>query len=175
MAYRMTDLMTYLRMARRVVISFAALALALMLAGAAYADAVAEAKSVNDAFNKAFEACDIPAVMELYEDDAVVIWPGQGEFALGKPAFEKIVKGYCASPSKPSIKVVSSDARQVGLDHIIHFGQLDVTMTGPDGKPATLRLRTSELLHKSHGKWRYEVDHASAGLPPPASDGGKAQ
>jgi uncharacterized protein (TIGR02246 family) len=171
----MTDLMTDLGMTRRVAISFAALAVSLMLTGAAYADAVAEAKTVNDAFTKAFEACDIPAVMELYENDAVVIWPGQGEFALGKPAFEKIVKGYCASPSKPSIKVVSSDARPVGLDHIIHFGQLDVTMTGPDGKPTTLRLRTSELLHKSHGKWRYEVDHASAGIPPPAADGGKAQ
>jgi uncharacterized protein (TIGR02246 family) len=168
--------MTDFRMTRRVAVSFAALAVSLILAGAASADAVAEAKTVNDAFTKAFEACDIPAVMELYENDAVVIWPGEGDFALGKPAFETIVKAYCSAPSKPSIKVVSSDARAVGLEHIIHFGRLDVTMTGPDGKPATLRLRTSELLHKSHGKWRYEVDHASAGLPqPPAADAGKTQ
>src|ERR1700693_3953916 len=99
--------MTDLPMARRVAFSFAALALSLMLAGAAYADAVADAKTVNHAFTKAFEACDIPAVMDLYESDAVVIWPGQGEFALGKPAFEKIVKGYCRTPSKTSHKVVS--------------------------------------------------------------------
>lgn len=168
--------MSDLPMARRLAISFAALAMSLMLGGAAYADAVGDAKTVNDAFTKAFEACDIPAVMDLYENDAVVIWPGQGEFALGRPAFEKIVKAYCSAPSKPSIKVISSDARPVGLDHIIHFGQLDVTMTGPDGKPAILRVRTSELLHKSHGKWRYEIDHASAGLPqPPSADGGTAQ
>ncbi len=135
---------------------------------------MAEAKALNDTFTKAFEACDGPAVMSLYEDDAVLIWPGQGEFAIGKPAIKKVIKGYCASSSKPSIKVISSDARQVGLEHIIHFGQLDTTIAGPDGKPVTMRIRTSELLHKSHGKWRYEVDHASAGLPSAAGpDAGK--
>jgi uncharacterized protein (TIGR02246 family) len=158
----------------RVTLSVVALLFSLMFAPAAHADAVTEAKNVNDAFNKAFEACDVPAVMDLYEENAVVIWPGQGEFAIGKPAFEKIVKVYCSASSKPSVKVISSDARPVGRDHIIHYGQLDVTTPGPDGKPATMRIRTDELLHKSGGKWRYEVDHASAGLAPaPGADGGK--
>jgi uncharacterized protein (TIGR02246 family) len=166
--------MTYITTAKCVAIAFVALALSAMLSSAAYADAVADAKAVNDAFSKAFEACDVPAVLALYEDNAVVIWPGQGEFAIGKPAFEKIVQGYCSAPAKPSIKVISSDARPVGRDYIIHFGQLDATVAGPDGKPATLRLRTTELFHKSHGKWRFAVDHASAGLPPPpGADAGK--
>ncbi len=166
--------MTNLRMATRIATSLAALVLSATFAFAAQADAVAEAKALNDAFTKAFEACDVPAVMALYEDDAVLIWPGQGEFAIGKPAIEKVIQGYCTSPVKPSIKVISSDARPVGLDHIIHFGQLDTTAAGPDGKPVTVRVRTSELLHKSHGKWRYEVDHASAGLAPaPGADAGK--
>ena len=64
-----------------------------MVAAAARADAVADAKTVSDAFSKAFEACDVPAVMALYEDDAVVIWPGQGEFAIGKPAYRKNRQG----------------------------------------------------------------------------------
>ncbi len=166
--------MTNLPIARRIAIALAAMAFSAMFSVSAHADAVAEAKTLNDAFTKAFEACDVPAVMALYEEDAVLIWPGQGEFAIGKPAIEKVIKGYCSSPSKPSIKVISSDARPVGLDHIIHFGQLDTTAAGPDGKPVTVRVRTSELLHKSHGKWRYEVDHASAGLPPAAgADAGK--
>jgi ketosteroid isomerase-like protein len=166
--------MIYLPAARRIAISFAVLAIGLMFAAAAYADPVADAKTVNDAFYKAFESCDVPAVMYLYEDDAVVIWPGDGEFAIGKPAVEKIIKGYCSGSSKPSMKVISSDARAVGVNHIIHFGQLDSTVAGPEGKPVTVRIRTSELLHKSHGKWRYEVDHASFGLPPPPSaDAGK--
>jgi uncharacterized protein (TIGR02246 family) len=149
--------MTGLRIVSRIAISLAALAIGLMFSASVYADPVAEAKTVNDAFTKAMEACNIPAVMDLYEDNAMVIWPGQGEFAIGKPAFEKIVKGYCSGSAKPSLKVISSDARQVGRDYIIHFGQLDTTLAGPDGKPATIRLRTTELLHKSHGKWRYAV------------------
>lgn len=166
--------MTDFPMAKRVAISFAMLALSSMLATAAHADPVADAKTVTDAFSKAFAACDVPAVLELYEDDAVLIWPGQGEFATGKAAIEKIVKANCGGPSKQSLKEVSSDARLIGKNYIIHVGQLDDTITGSDGKPATLRIRTSEFLHKSGGKWRYVVDHASAGLPPPPSaDGAK--
>jgi uncharacterized protein (TIGR02246 family) len=159
---------------KRVAISFATLALCSMLAAAAHADPVADSKTVTDAFSKAFAACDVPSVLALYEDNAVIIWPRQGEFATGKAAIEKVVKANCSGPSKPSLTEVSSDARAVGKDYIIHIGQLDDSMTGPDGKPVTLRIRTSELLHKSGGKWRYVVDHASAGLPPPPSaDGGK--
>jgi hypothetical protein len=40
-------------------------------------------------------------------------------------------------------------------------------MFGPDGKPMTARVRTTELLHRSNGKWRYVIDHTSIGLPPP--------
>ena len=158
---------------RTVAISFAVLALSSMLPVAAYADPVTEAKSVTDTFSKAFAACDVPSIVALYEDNAVVIWPGQGEFATGKDAIEKVVKENCSGPAKPSLKEVSSDARAVGKDYIIHIGQLDDTMTGPDGKSMTLRIRTSELLHKSGGKWRYVVDHASAGLPPTGAEGGK--
>jgi ketosteroid isomerase-like protein len=103
----------------------------------------------------------------LYEDNAVVIWPGQGEYAIGKPAFRKILQHYCSGGVKQSYKVISSGARRVGPDYILHFGQLDITTQGPDGQPATVRVRTDELLHKSGGKWRYAVDHASVGLPPP--------
>ena len=149
--------MSDLSMARRVAFSFATLALCAMLTGAAYADPVADAKTLTDAFSKAFAACDVPAVVELYEDNAVIIWPGQGEIATGKPAIEKVVKANCSGPSKHSITEVSSEARQVDKNYIIHIGQLDDTMTGPDGKPTTLRIRTTELLHKSGGKWRYVV------------------
>jgi uncharacterized protein (TIGR02246 family) len=159
---------------KRVAISLAALALCSMLSAAAHADPVADSKTVSDAFTKAIAACDVPSVLALYEDNAVIIWPGQGEVATGKAGIEKIVKATCSGPNKPSLTEISSDARAVGKDYIIHIGQLDDTMPGPGGKPMTVRIRTSELLHKSGGKWRYVVDHASAGLPPPPSaDGGK--
>ncbi len=156
-----------LSMTRRIAISCAGLALSALVATMARADATADAKSVTDTFSKAFAACDVKAVVDLYEDNAVIIWPGEGEVATGKPAIEKIVKANCSGPSKPSITEVSSEARQLDKNYIIHIGQLDDATIGPDGKPVTLRIRTDELLHKSGGKWRYVVDHASVGLPPP--------
>ncbi len=49
-----------------------------------------------------------------------------------------------------------------------NVGMWDDTIAGPGGKPMTARVRTTELLHKTGGKWRYEIDHASIGMPPPA-------
>lgn len=168
---KMTDLSTTMRPK----FLFPAFALSIMFGVAANADPVADANSLNDAFNKAFESCDIPAIMALYDKNAVVIWPGEGEFAIGKVEFEKFLKGNCSATSKPTIKVISSDARPISKDYIIHFGQIDFTIAGPDGKPTTSLVRTSELLHRSGGKWRYAVDHASVGLPPPpAADASKA-
>ena len=147
-----------------------------MLSASAYPDPVTDAKLVTDAFSKAFAACNIPAVLELYEDNAIIIWPGQNDFATGKAAIEKVVKAdwNCSKLSKPTLKEISSAAFSVGKNYIIHIGQLDATIMGPDGKPTTLRFRTTELLHKSRGKWRYAVDHASVGIAPhPGTDGSK--
>ena len=80
----------------------------MMFAAAAFADPVTDAERVNDTFYKAFEACDVPAVLALYEDNAVVIWPGQGEFAIGKAAFRKILNTYCGGGVKQPVKVVAS-------------------------------------------------------------------
>ena len=90
-----------------------------------------------------------------------------GEVATGKAAIEKIMKEQCSGGAKLSLKPVSSDARAIGRDYIINVGMWDSTVPGPDGKPMTARVRTTELIHKSHGKWRYVIDHASIGVPPP--------
>ena len=154
----------------RITTMFAVLAL---LPSIAHADAAADAKAVTSEFSAAFAKCDVPAILAMYEDDATLIWPGQGEFATGKVEIEKVVKANCGGGGpKHVLTEVSSFARAIGKDYIMHYGQLDDAATGPDGKTATLRIRVSELMHKSGGKWRYVVDHASAGLPPPpAADG----
>ena len=139
----------------------------LVCAGPALADPAAVVKAHSDAFGKAFNSCDIPAVLELYENNAVLIWPGEGEVANGKASIAKVIKSVCAEAAKSSLKQVSSDSHAIGKGYIINVGMWDDTMPGPDGKPITARVRTTELLHKSNGKWRYMVDHASIGLPPP--------
>ncbi len=136
-------------------------------AGIAWADPEAVVKAHSNAFQKAFNTCDVTAALALYEDNATIIWPGEGEVATGKPGIEKIIKTECVGPAKGSIKQVSSESHAIGKDYIINIGMWDSTALGPDGKPMTARVRTTELLHKSGGKWRYAIDNASVGLPPP--------
>jgi uncharacterized protein (TIGR02246 family) len=143
------------------------LAIILIRTGLAVADPAAVVKAHSDAFGNAFNSCDVPAALELYEDNAVLIWPGEGEVATGKAAIGKVIKAECASATKSSLQQLSSDSRAIGEDYIINIGMWDDTMSGPDGKPITARVRTTELLHRSNGKWRYVIDHASIGLPPP--------
>ena len=139
--------------------------LVIAFAAPAMADATAEAKAVGDAFGKALAACDRPGIESLYEDDAVAIYPGLGEEAKGKDAIGKMAIGICKTAAP---KQVSGEARNIGDDYIINIGRWQTGATGPDGKPATAIVRTTELLHKgADGKWRYAVDHASIGTPPP--------
>ena len=143
------------------------LATILMCTRTAMADPAAVVKAHSDAFGKAFNSCDVPAALKLYEDNAVLIWPGEGEVANGKAAIARVIKAECSSAAKSSLKQISSDSNAIGEDYIVNVGMWDETMSGPDGKPITARVRTTELLHRSKGKWRYVIDHASIGLPPP--------
>jgi uncharacterized protein (TIGR02246 family) len=139
----------------------------LLCARVAFADPNAIVKAHSDAFGKAFNSCDVPAALALYEDNATMIWPGDGEVATGKKGIEKIINTECAGAAKGSLKQVSSKSWAIGHDYIINVGMWDSTAPGPDGKPMTARVRTTELLHRSGGKWRYAIDNASIGLPPP--------
>jgi ketosteroid isomerase-like protein len=74
------------------------LATILMCAGSALADPAAVVKAHSDAFGKSFNSCDVPAALNLYEDNAVLIWPGEGEVAKGKAAIAKVIKAECSAP-----------------------------------------------------------------------------
>ncbi len=141
----------------------------LICPGPAGADPAATVKAHSDAFGKAFNACNVAAVLDLYEDNAALIWPGEGEVANGTPAIAQVIKQECASAAKSTLRLVSSDSYAIGRDYIVNIGMWDATAPGPDGKLMTARVRTTEVLHKSRGKWRYLVDHASIGLPPPVA------
>lgn len=142
------------------------LTMILIHAGPADADPAATVKAHSNAFGKAFNACNIAAVLALYEDNAALIWPGEGEVASGKPAIAKVIRKECAGAAQSTLRRVSSDSYAIGRDYIVNVGMWDDTAPGPDGKLITMRVRTTELLHRSQGKWRYVVDHASIGLPP---------
>ena len=61
-----------------------------------------------------------------------------------------------------------TDAIALDDTHLLNVGRWEIA--GAGGRPATT-IRTSELLVKDGGRWRYLVDHASIGTPPAARRG----
>jgi hypothetical protein len=93
---------------------------------------------------------------------------GEGEVARNKAAIKQLIlnffTAFCPDKHKKvGYKDVSFDAIPLRPNYIMIIRVVDVT--DKDGNLA--RLRTTELIHKSGGKWRYLVDHASIGVPPP--------
>ena len=134
----------------------------------AHADAIAIAKAHDEKVNKAIEQCKPQEMIDLYDNNAIAIYPGEGEIGRGKGQIATIVKNFftefCPDPDKKvGYKDVSFNAIQLSPNYIMIIRILDVT--DKDGNQA--RLRATELIHKSGGRWRYVVDHASIGLPPP--------
>src|SRR5207237_10655774 len=72
-----------------------ALFLSIAIPAMVHADATSDAKAHSEAFSKAMASCDVPAVVALYEDDAIVIWPGESDEAKGKSQIEKVVSNTC--------------------------------------------------------------------------------
>ena len=143
------------------------LAVLTLYATIAFADAAADAKAHSEAFARAANAQDVKAVLALYADDARVIWPGQGEEAKGKAAVEQLVTASLkAFPKDSRIVLKSQEATPLGNGYIATVGQWEQSFTGPDGKPQTVEVRTTELIKKQGAKTLYVVDHASIGMPP---------
>jgi uncharacterized protein (TIGR02246 family) len=151
---------------RKPVCIILSLAIAAGLASPALADTTAEVTAQLQSFEKATNACDIPGMLAVYEENAIVIWPGQGDEATGKPAIEKLVGTLCKGPQKHAIKMESLEVKPLGKNYVVNIGHWADSVTGPDGKTTVFKIRTSEVMRKSGGQWRYVVDHASIGLPP---------
>ncbi|HYA35579.1 MAG TPA: SgcJ/EcaC family oxidoreductase [Candidatus Binataceae bacterium] len=139
---------------------------ALFCANPAFAGSTDIGMAHSEAFEKACGSGNIPQVMALYEDDADVIWPGQGDVAKGKDAIAKLVSGYC-KPGAGQLKLESQSSRELSPSYIVNVGRWKSVAAGADGKPTELEVRTTEVLHRGKdGRWRYIVDHASIGAPP---------
>src|SRR3989454_10753241 len=143
------------------------LAVMMMLAGPALADPTADARGVEEAFARACGAGDLKGVMALYADDAIAVWPGQGAEAKGKADIEKMAAALCKERGGRQFALKSLEALPLGDAHIVTVAHWEDTMTGPGGRRVTTEARSTEVLAKKDGAWRYLVDHASVGTPRP--------
>ncbi len=143
------------------------LGLMVMFAGPALADSTADARGVEDAFARACGAGDVKGVMALYADDAIAVWPGQGAEAKGKADIEKMAAALCKERGGAQFALKSLEALPLGDAYIVTVAHWEDTMTGPGGRRVTTEVRSTEVLVKKDGAWRYLVDHASIGTPRP--------
>ena len=145
--------------------------LGIALAGSARADLTADIRAHEDAFARACEGGNVDAVLALYTDDAIVVWPGAGQEAKGKAAIEKLATGFCKGTKDLKLTLKSLDVVPLDETHAATFGHWEGASTGTGGKRMTSEVRATEVLVKSGAGWRYVIDHVSAAMPPPRPAG----
>ena len=148
----------------------------LLAAPVAAAEQSAEdvARSVDQAFVRHLEAGDVKGILSLYVDDADVIWPGDKEEAYDKKALEPMARDFVAAMKNGKLVLKKVKARYLGKHYVMSTGHWEETSPGPDGKPVTHTLRTTEIFVNEGGKWLFVVDHASIGEPAAPAAGGAA-
>ncbi|HME72026.1 MAG TPA: SgcJ/EcaC family oxidoreductase [Myxococcota bacterium] len=156
----------------------AILSLLYLVAVPAFAAPADDATTHSKAFERAVNARDAKAILDLYASDAHVVWPGQGEEANGKGEIEKLVSNFLKElPKDAKITLKSQTAIPLRGGHIATVGHWDESFTDTHGNHQTVEIRTTELIKKEKDKTLYVVDHASIGLPPepemPAQQPGK--
>ena len=140
-----------------------------LLAGPAAADTPTEAaRDIAQLFYKACSEQNVEAVAALYTEDAIVIWPPAGAEGVGPAAGRDFATKFCTKDAPP-LELVTVEGRDIGGGQVLAHGTWKQTVTAPDGTKTTFAVRTTEIIVARDGKWKYLVDHASIGVPPPAA------
>ncbi len=129
------------------------------------ADVAGEVRAFEDAFAKACNAGDVAAAKALYADDARLVWPGAAEEAKGAAEIEKVLVRGCKDVKDLKLEMRSLDVIPLDDTHVATVGRWDDSFTTPAGRHVSAQVRTTEVLVKQDGAWKYLVDHASVGLP----------
>jgi len=145
----------------------------LLLASPALAGPGETARAQEQSFDGAILACNPEAAAGFYEDDAVAIYPGENDIAVGRNAIGKLLKSFsqafCPNDQRKSaLKDIRLAATPLGADYILVMRIIDAT----DKQGNHALFRSTRVLHRSGSKWRYLSDHTSVGL---AAAGGSDQ
>ena len=125
------------------------------------------AEEIGAKFTAACDAGNVEAVLALYQSDARVVYPGEGQSAGDPKELRRVVTETCVKGG-PKFELVSHHAIWLDKAHTVAASLNEWKVTGPDGKPGPA-LRATEVMVKSKDGWKYAVDHASFGVPPTAA------
>ncbi|MFT3837487.1 MAG: nuclear transport factor 2 family protein [Myxococcaceae bacterium] len=141
----------------------------LCLSSYAFADPVADAKAVNEAFITAANITDpeksIQAVAALFTDDLRHI----GAFGVvnGKAELVKAISGPFHAPNRKN-ELISQEGAVLDKDTVLTIAHFNTSFTAPDGKNVTLPLRCTRLMKKQKdGKYLIAAEQTSFGPPAP--------
>jgi len=147
----------------------AACTLVLSTLGCSHVDVAAERDAIlatDKPWQEAIAAKDVDRTVSFWADDAVVLPPGQSSLA-GKDA----IRGFVTEAFKmPGFglrwETTSVDVAPRG-DLAYALARTTTTVSGPDGKPLSLRGKAATVWRKGpDGRWRCVVDIWNDEAPP---------
>src|SRR5262249_19736628 len=115
-----------------------------------------KAAEIDPAFQKAFNAGDLDALLKLYDDQSVLV-AEPGKPVQGLANIKQALMGFLALKLPIQIKV-----RRVyeGGDIGLCVADWSIVGKGPDGKDVKLEGASSEVVRKtSGGNWVYAIDN----------------
>jgi ketosteroid isomerase-like protein len=128
---------------------------------------IAAAKEVDRRFTQAFSKGDLAGIMANYwNSPSLVFYPPDTMEIHGYDAVKQAYKGMCDNIKELKLELVDPQYMVAG-DMVIGWGKWKMALPGPDGKPAEMHGRYTEVLAKKAGKWVYIIDHPSMPLPAP--------
>lgn len=113
-------------------------------------------EEMHPAFTAAFNARDLDALMELYEDNAVIT-PQPGMIVTGLPGIREALGGFLGlnGPITMTTKTIIPAG-----DLMLLHAEWTVDGKGPDGTPIVLSARSSEVIRRqADGHWLYIIDN----------------
>jgi len=106
-------------------------------------------------FEKSLNSGDVDALVALYEPTAALM-PMPGKIVVGAAAIREALAGFLAD--KPTIATSGRLVAQAG-DVALLANRWTLSMTGPDGKPATMSGDAVEIARRQpDGHWLFAVD-----------------
>lgn len=112
-------------------------------------------EEVHPLFARHFAAADMPALLSLYEPDAVLL-PQPGTIARGHAAIRESLNNFLAM--KGTFRIVGSKVVSAGD---VAIGYIDWTLDAkaPDGSPIHLEGTTSDVMRRhADGRWLIAID-----------------
>jgi uncharacterized protein (TIGR02246 family) len=118
--------------------------------------AVRAPEEMHAAFEAAFNARDLDALIALYEEGAAIT-PQPGQVVAGHAGIREALAAFLGLNG--AIRMVTKTIIPAGDLAMLH-AEWTVNGTGPDGAPLALAARSSEVVRRqADGTWRFVIDN----------------